>query len=1147
MSQNTLFTFFKKVESPSRRREGYEDVFMDAGNPPPTTPKVGTLQNTPRGITSRRTPKSNAKATPQLARKTRPFLSTPKSTALASPKSSLSMDKSTKRKPSKPANGAKPKRARTEVNEDEEDWADEPLTSEEEDVDSGDEYVPPATDSKGGESSESEPEGDPENESEAPTDDEIDDGDIAKSPVKQSRRVSRASRNGATPKTKNQKESSSLQSSGPGVSSQWQHLTLDFITHPRDIKRRPKDDPDYDYRTLHVPEDFLQKATPGMRQWWEIKSRHFDTVLFFKVGKFYELYHMDAVIGVEQLGLTFMKGEWAHSGFPEIALQRNMEALVQKGYRCARVEQTETPAMMEERCKRLAKVSKTDRVVRREVCQISSKSLQLCGSMETSGSSYLLAVRQKGNRLGVCLADTSVGRLHVGEFEEDHQLSCLRTLVSRFTPVEALLERNYRDDIKLIVEAVGAKVMVDRNRLTSEQCLTMIREGNYFKDNEYPLGLKMLISEDDPLMSTPRKGCELAAQALATVSASLIEALLLEDVLTMSDIEPIQFEYDNGSNKYLPKVMILDSVALTNLEIFQNSCGTSNGSLLWTLNFCSTPFGLRELKKWLLAPSCVADVIESRWDAVDDLMSNHGVAKKIQERLRKIPDMDKMLARIHSLSLKKSDHPDSRAIIYNSELFAKKKIEDFIEVLEGFKSSLSICNLFMGIDLKSSLLKNVVKNEENGGHFPNLQEALDFFEKAFDQKKALKEGKITPTAGVDAEFDAATNRVVEIKERLDEHLQQQVKYFGTKVTYTGTGRTAYQIEVPEAAASKADPSKHTLKGQRKGFRRYSTSEGERLCAKLLEAQDSREAAGKDMMRRIFAAFDEKRPLWKKAIECLCTLDCLLSLALYALNAGGPVCRPKIVPVTNEAKPMIRIKNGSHPCLLRILGADKLIANDFALGVYEEGRCNGSSVSLLTGPNMGGKSTLMRQVGLLAVLAQLGAWVPADEMEFSLVDRIFTRLGASDHITLGESTFLVELLETSAAFKHGSQHSLLLLDELGRGTATHDGASIAYAVLSRLAGQEMRTLFSTHYHELASEIKGVFLGHMACVVEREDEVVFLYKFVEGNCEKSFGFNAARLAGVSQKLIERGWRKAQEFESQSRLLQRFSKYMALAREN
>lgn len=200
---------------------------------------------------------------------------------------------------------------------------------------------------------------------------------------------------------------------------------------------------------------------------------------------------------------------------------------------------------------------KTDKVVRREVCQISSKSLQLCGSMEAPGSSYLLAVRHKGKRFGICLVDTSVARIHVGEFEEDHQLSCLRTLVSRFAPVEALLERTCRNDVKLIVEAVGAKIVIDRNRMMPEQCLTMIREGNFFKENEYPTGLKMLLSEDDPLMSTPRKGCELAVQSLTAVIDSLKEALLLEDVLTMGDVELIQFEYESGSSEYLPKVMKL--------------------------------------------------------------------------------------------------------------------------------------------------------------------------------------------------------------------------------------------------------------------------------------------------------------------------------------------------------------------------------------------------------------------------------------------------------------------------------------------------------------------------------------------------------------------------------------------------------------
>ncbi|XP_003742162.1 DNA mismatch repair protein Msh6 [Galendromus occidentalis] len=1126
---------------------------VDRGADSPSTSKDGTPKSrrllgasndsTPKSsATNSVTPKrANSKSTPKTASKNAKSSSSPTNT----PKSRKSLTASgkkgsaSKRKPVKQENGVKPKlkRARLEEDSGEEDWMEsDPLESEEEDVSSGDDYEPKKDESDLEESYND----DVESEGEVTTPSE-DDGSGLDSPVKKTpRRAQRTpAKAPATPKT----PSSSLAQSVSRNPSEWLHLSYEFLKEPKDLSGKKIGDADYDPSTLHVPNSFKNSLTPGVRQWWELKSRHFDTVLFFKVGKFYELYHMDAVIGVENLGLTYMKGDWAHSGFPEVALQRNMEALIQKGYKCARVEQTETPSMMEQRCKTSGKSSKFDKVVRREICNVSSKGLQLCGADAVPGSSYCLALFSKERRFGVCLVDSTVGRFHIGEFEDDHQLSSLRTLISRFAPVEAILERSISADVKRIVEAIGAIIdQPAKNKfLSAEKALTLIREGDYFKGNEYPQALKGLIAENDPLMSTPRAGCELAVAALASIVGRLQEALILEDVLTMVEFETIEFKFEGGKGDYLPKIMIMDSVALTNLEIFENSVGTSEGSLISTINFCSTAFGLRHLKKWLLGPSCVSEEIESRWDAVGELMENFSLLKTLQERLKKLPDMDKMLARIHSLSLKKTDHPDSRAILYSDDVYSKRKIEDFCNVLDGFREAQAICKLVRDKDLKSSLLRDLTHLTTEGGHFPDVKEALNYFDKAFDKTKALKDGKIVPAPGVDEEFDEAQRRVAEVKDSLDEHLQQQMKHFGTsKISYTGTGRTAYQIEVPESVAGKATED-HTLEGHKKGFKRYYTRRGKSLCDEMIKAEEMRDAVSKDLMRRIFHAFDEKRPLWKKVIECLSNLDCLMSLALYGNNAGGSVCRPKINHESQKA--IIRIVNGCHPCLLKKLGEDKLIANDFTLGTVEEGRCDGSSVALLTGPNMGGKSTLMRQVGLLVVMAQLGAWVPAEEMEFSLVDRIFTRLGASDHITLGESTFLVEMLETSAVFKHATKHSLVLLDELGRGTSTNDGASLAYAVLAELSKSNRRTLFSTHYHDLAKDIQGVYLGHMACVVENDEDVVFLYKFVPGNCEKSFGFNVARLAGLPQRIVTMGLQRAKELEEQSDLLQRFVKFMSL----
>ena len=252
------------------------------------------------------------------------------------------------------------------------------------------------------------------------------------------------------------------------VSTPLYHETLERLKEEKrsDVHRRRPDHPDFDASTLYVPEDFLNSCTPGMRKWWQIKSQNFDLVIFYKVGKFYEMYHMDALIGVSELGLVFMKGNWAHSGFPEIAFGRYSDSLVQKGYKVARVEQTETPDMMEARCRKMAHTSKYDRVVMREICRVITKGTQtysvLEGDPSENYSKYLLSLKEKEEEssghtrvYGVCFVDTSLGRFFIGQFSDDRHCSRFRTLVAHYPPVEVLFERgNLSTETKMILKSL---------------------------------------------------------------------------------------------------------------------------------------------------------------------------------------------------------------------------------------------------------------------------------------------------------------------------------------------------------------------------------------------------------------------------------------------------------------------------------------------------------------------------------------------------------------------------------------------------------------------------------------------------------------------------------------------------------------------
>ncbi|OXB82828.1 UNVERIFIED_CONTAM: hypothetical protein H355_010398 [Colinus virginianus] len=970
-------------------------------------------------------------------------------------------------------------------------------------------------------------------------------------------------------------------SGGTGGFAAWEHEKLEWLQEgkKKDAHRRRQNDPDYDPCTLYVPEDYLNKCTPGMRRWWQLKSQNFDAVICYKVGKFYELYHMDAVIGVNELGLIFMKGSWAHSGFPETAFGRFSAILVQKGYKIARVEQTETPEMMEARCKATAHPTRFDKVVRREICRILTKGTQTYSIIDCDPSEnhnkYLLCVKEKedssGQRVyGVCFVDTSVGKFYVGQFSDDRHCSRFRTLVAHYTPVQVLFEKgNLTADTQKVLK--GSLVSCIQEGLISgsqfwsaSKTLKVLLEEEYFKENQSPENgcvlppvIKSLTSESDSLGLTPGENSELALSALGGVVFYLKKCLIDQELLSLANFEEyVPVDADSArtasSSNFFARTdrrMVLDGVTLMNLEVLQNGTnGSTEGTLLERIDSCCTPFGKRLLKQWLCAPLCNPASINDRLDAVEDLLAVPDKLTEVSEHLKKLPDLERLLSKIHSIGspLKSQNHPDSRAIFYEEIKYSKKKIADFLSALEGFKVMNEIVDAMEGVagDFKSRVLKRLVTRKASNpdGLFPDLSAELRRWDTAFDHNQARKTGVITPKAGFDSDYDQALRDIQTVEEDFRTYLDKQRKLLGHKsVLYWGTGKNRYQMEIPETAISRNLPEEYELKSTRKGFKRYWTKEIEKMLAELVNAEERRDAALKDCMRRLFYNFDKNSQDWQAAVHCIAVLDVLMSLANYSRDGDGPLCRPVILLPEDTAPPFLELKNARHPCITKTFFGDDFIPNDIVIGRKDEDGGSEASCVLVTGPNMGGKSTLMRQAGLLVIMAQLGCYVPAEVCRLTPIDRVFTRLGASDRIMSGESTFFVELSETSSILQHATEHSLVLVDELGRGTATFDGTAIASAVVKELAENiKCRTLFSTHYHSLVedySDTAAVRLGHMACIVENESEdpsqetITFLYKFIEGACPKSYGFNAARLADIPEEVIQKGHRKAEEFENKT----------------
>lgn len=933
------------------------------------------------------------------------------------------------------------------------------------------------------------------------------------------------------------------------------HQNYTFLYPPerRDINKRPPDHPDYDEKTLYVPPKFLDSQTPALRQWWLIKQKNMDAILFFKMGKFYEFFNEDAVVGVNNLNLMYMKGDStkpAHAGFPEVSYDRYSKILIDRGYKVLRIEQTETPAMMEERCRETGQRGKFDKVVKREVCRVTTKGTQMLGVMEkvfhSSSNQYLLAINEVRNETnsviyGICFIDVTVSKLYLGQFHDDHNLSSLNIMLAHYPPTEVLCERGNLSSLtcKALMKtgAIMTTLKPNKEFWPIKKALNYLKTHNIFSDETgvfvWPSLIKNLFEDDnsseDLMFLEPREEFKFSLASFGALVYYLQSQLIADQVLKCTSFElyssPLHRSDIRAKDKpTCPPPMIMDHVALRNLEIFENSSGTTDSALFTSINYCKTPFGQRLLRNWLCSPLSDTKQIENRLDAVQALMSNDNASlmNEISHILEQTPDLERLLCKIKSQCFKSES--DSRAIMFDGNQYSKAKISSFLNILNNFRrlrKFISSVGKSIG-GCESQVLKRLLTFTTEGGLYPDYSATLEYFENAFDHETAERTGKIIPASGVDKDYDRCQAKIDDYKRKLDDYLEEQKMVLKTHhIEYFGTAKNRYQIQVPEHYCKNV-PKDYQIETTRKGFRRYYTPTIINLFQKLTTYEEEMKKTLDGIMSTIFEQFSRKINLWSAAIECIAILDVLQSVASFvrSLKANDvDICRPTFV--TDSDVPIIDYMNGRHPALVK--ANPNYIPNDLRLD---------DKLLLLSGANMGGKSTLMRQTALLVILAQIGCFVPGSSMRLTPVDRIFSRLGASDRLLEGESTFQTETLETSVMVQCASKDSLLLIDELGRGTSTNDGASIAYAVLRDISERiKCRCIFSTHYHTLVKDSiddPNVRVAHMACKVERnsEDEIdldplkeniTFLYKITDGPIGRSYGFNVAKLAGLSDDII------------------------------
>jgi DNA mismatch repair protein MSH6 len=991
----------------------------------------------------------------------------------------------------------------------------------------------------------------------------------------------------SSPSVKQTQSSSNNESQNAPADSQTIHAHLNYKflqpEHRRDINMRRPDDPDYDEKTLYVPPEFLKKETPAMRQWWSIKQRNMDAVLFFKMGKFYELFNEDAVIGVNNLNLMFMKSNEdrpAHAGFPESSFTKYADRLIERGFKVIRIEQTETPAMLEERAQTTG-LKSSERVVRREICQVTSKGTRLFGISESvfhsAHNQYLLALCEttvdsesspKGSKaFGVCFVDVTIGTLYIGQFVDDNNLSDLNILLAHHTPTEVLYEKGSlsSDAMKSLLKT-GARLeplKAIKEFWPIKKTLSHLKLNRVFSgessDFAWPEELKNLFiegeSSDDLVDLEPRDEYKLALNSFGAIVYYLNSQFIEKQVLACANIElyvsplnrrdgpslPAKEISPVGQIKTVP-TMIMDHVALRNLEIFTNSSGSANSTLFEKINDCKTHFGQRLLKNWICSPLCDVNQIESRLDAVEALISNDNASlmNEIVHMLSQTPDLERYLSKIKNHCFKSES--DTRAVMFDGNQYNKAKVNAFVNLLNNFRRLQKFIKSVKGAAerCKSKVLCRLLTSTSDGGLFPEYSDTLEYFENSFDFRSAQQTGQIIPTPGVNKEYDECEENIKSMKAVFDDYLEEQKSRLGCRtLEYFGSAKNRYQLQVPEQYLKKV-PDDWRIESGRKGFKRYYNTFIDKHFAKLTTYEEQMKRILDSVLADIFGQFLRKSKLWAAAIECVAILDVLQSIAKFArslLANGVDICRPKFVE--NDEQPILEYKNGRHPVLVKI--DSNYIPNDLLLD---------SRTILLSGANMGGKSTLMRQTALLVVLAQVGCFVPASSLELTPVDRIFSRLGASDRLLEGESTFYTELVETSAMLHCATKKSLLLLDELGRGTSTFDGTAIAYSVIEEISKNiRCRCLFSTHYHTLTRDFMDkaeVRLAHMACKIERDDNedqieldplkenITFLYKITDGPAARSYGYNVAKLAGISDEIISEAFSKSKEIELSCKVL-------------
>lgn len=827
------------------------------------------------------------------------------------------------------------------------------------------------------------------------------------------------------------------------------------------------------------------ELTPMFRQYAEIKDQYPYALLLYRVGDFFECFFQDAIAVSRELELVLTSkeagkevGRVPMSGIPHHALDRYCAQLVEKGYAIAICDQVED-------------ASEAQGLVRREVTRVLTPGTVLeSGMLPARRNNFLASVVIAGQHWGLAYADISTGEFLTAQSSDLEQLT---QELMRLQPSEVLVPTNAPDLGGLLRPGDKSEHLPDC--LPTQFCYTL--------RSQFPFTLgeaKPRLLQRFRVRSLEGMGCD-HLPLCVRAAGGLLE--YLEDTQKETQV-PLRCLRTYTLTDYL----ILDHQSRRNLEITQTvRDGTFQGSLLWALDQSVTAMGSRALRRWLLQPLLDLNGIQARQDTIQELVDNGPLRQDLQRLLRQIYDLERLAGRAGSGTANARDLvalADSFERLPDLANLVATADSPYLKVLQGVPPILEE----LGQKLRSHLVDS-----------PPLY---------------LTEGNLIRT-GVNPQLDEMRRQVEEDQQWITNLEVSERARTGIPTLKVGFNKTfGYYISISRAKTEQA-PANYIRKQTLTNEERYITPELKEREARILNARDDLNKLEYEVFVGLRTEVGEQSDTIRNVAQAVAAADVLCGLAEAAVYRG--YCRPQIVQSRE-----ISIVEGRHPVVEQSLPAGFFVPNSTELGQTESQSSAVSSEAaspdliILTGPNASGKSCYLRQVGLIQLMAQVGSFVPAHSATLGICDRIFTRVGAVDDLATGQSTFMVEMNETANILNHATPRSLVLLDEIGRGTATFDGLSIAWAVAEHLATEiQARTIFATHYHELnelASILPNV-ANYQVTVKELPDQIIFLHRVQPGGADRSYGIEAGRLAGLPTSVIQRARQVMGQIEKHSRI--------------